>query len=235
MLIQFEDRTSDSPFVERVWRSHSEAAGTFSSMAACHWEIVVAKHEGRTSLIVRGPETRATTADCPAEGEWLAIRFKLGTYMPLLSPSELRDRNDVVLPDASTNSFWLNSSAWEYPDFENAETFVKRLVNRGLIVADPLVSSMINERTRTASTRTSQRRFQRVTGMSRTGIEQIQRARRATLLLKEGHSIPDVVFSAGYYDQAHLTRSLNRFVGQTPREIARGERQLSFLYNTDLS
>ena len=29
MFIIFEDRLSDSPFVERVWRCHSERAGTF--------------------------------------------------------------------------------------------------------------------------------------------------------------------------------------------------------------
>jgi AraC-like DNA-binding protein len=44
--------------------------------------------------------------------------------------------------------------------------------------------------------------------------------------------ILDVVFAEGYFDQAHLTRSLKRLVGQTPGQIVRGERQLSFLYNT---
>ena len=41
----------------------------------------------------------------------------------------------------------------------------------------------------------------------------------------------DVAYEAGYYDQAHLTRSLQRFIGQTPAGIARGEQQLSLLYN----
>ena len=83
MFIIFDDRPSDSPFIERVWRSHSERAGTFHSIAACHWEMVVTRHQGKTSLTVRGPETKATSADCPAQGEWFAIRFKLGTFMPL--------------------------------------------------------------------------------------------------------------------------------------------------------
>ena len=73
MLITFEDRPSDSPFVERVWRSHSERAGVFHSIAASHWNIVVTRLEGRTSLTVRGPETKATMADCPAHGEWFGI------------------------------------------------------------------------------------------------------------------------------------------------------------------
>jgi len=32
MLLNFEDRPSDSPFVERIWRPRRERAGTFSSI-----------------------------------------------------------------------------------------------------------------------------------------------------------------------------------------------------------
>jgi hypothetical protein len=46
-------------------------------------------------------------------------------------------------------------------------------------------------------------------------------------------SIVDVVQLAGYFDQAHLTRSLNHFIGQTPARILQGARQLSFLYKTE--
>ena len=140
MLLVFDDRPSDSPFVERIWRSHSERAGTFHSIAACHWEMVVTRHEGKTSLTVRGPETRATMADCPAYGEWFAIRFELGTFMPLLRPGDLRDRNDVTLPGATTRSFWLNGSAWEYPDFENAETLAPA---KGLLLAGGVITALV--------------------------------------------------------------------------------------------
>ena len=232
MFLIFEDRPSDSPFVERVWRSHSERAGTFHSIAACHWEMVVTRHEGRTSLTVRGPETKATTADCPADGEWFAIRFKLGTFMPLLPPGDLRDRNDVTLPDATSRSFWLNGSAWEYPDFENAETFVKRLVHDGLIAVDPSVTAALRGQPQELTVRTAQRHFLRATGLTHSAIRQIERARHATNLLKQGVSILDAVYEAGYYDQAHLTRSLRRLIGQTRHRFIRAEQQLSFLYNT---
>lgn len=233
-FIHFHDRPSDSPFVEKVWTCHSERGGTFSSIAACNWEMVVSKCEGRTSLTVRGPETRATEVECPSEGEWFSVRFKVGTYLNLFPPGALRDKNDVNLPDAATRSFWLNGSAWEYPNFENAETFVDRLMRRGLISFDPLVTDVLNGKTHAMTTRTVQRRFLRTTGLTHATIEQIQRARRATLLLKQGRSILDVVFEIGYYDQAHLTRSLKLFVGQTPTQIVHSEKQLSFLYKTDL-
>ena len=233
MFIMFDDdRPSDSRFVERVWSCHSERAGTFHSIAAFNWEMVVTRHEGRTSLTVRGPETRASTADCPADGEWFAIRFKVGTSMPLLPPGQLRDRNDVMLPDASSRSFWLNGSAWEYPTFDNAETFVKRLVHDGLIVMDPAVTAALTGQPQGRTIRTTQRHFLKTTGVTRSTIRQIERARQATNLLKQGVSILDAVYEAGYYDQAHLTRSLVHFIGQTPGQIIRGEEQLSFLYNT---
>jgi hypothetical protein len=164
----------------------------------------------------------------------LAIRFKLGTFMPLLRPANLKDRNDVTLPDATGRSFWLHGSAWEYPDFENAETFVHRLVNDELVVMDHSVSAALHEQPNLdqLSTRTGQRRFLRATGVTHATVRQIERARHATNLLKRGVSILDVVYQAGYYDQAHLTRSLKRFIGQTPAQIMRSDRQLSFLYNT---
>ncbi len=68
MFIQFEDRPSDSAVVERVFQCHSERAGTFHSMAACNWSMVVTRHLGRTFLTVRGAETQASLADCPADG-----------------------------------------------------------------------------------------------------------------------------------------------------------------------
>jgi transcriptional regulator with XRE-family HTH domain len=82
------------------------------------------------------------------------------------------------------------------------------------------------------SLRTEQRRVLRATGMTPGTIRQIERARRATALLQRGGAIADAAQEAGYFDQAHLTRSLRRFVGQTPAQVARGEAQLSLLYNT---
>jgi AraC-like DNA-binding protein len=232
MFIVFEDRPSDSPFVERVWRCHSERAGNFHSMAACHWEMVVTRLQGKAILTVRGPETKATTVECPAEGEWVAIRFKLGTFMPLLPARNLSDQRDVNLPEATSRSFWLNGSAWEYPDFENAETFVKRLERAGLLAVDPAVSAASHAQWQDLSKRSTERHFQQATGLTQGKIRQIERARRATNLLKDGVSILDTVYQTGYFDQAHLTRSLKHFIGQTPAQIIRGESQLSFLYKT---
>ncbi len=232
MFLIFDDRPSDSSFVERIWRCHSERAGAFLSIASSHWEMVVTRHQGKTTLTVRGPETKATMMDCPAEGAWIGIRFKLGTFMPQLPVSDLRDRRDVNLPGASGRSFWLNGSAWEYPDFENAEQFVSRLAQEGLIARDLTVAAALQGQLKDLSIRSAQRHFLQAAGMTHSTFRQIERARLATNLLRQGVSILDTVHEAGYFDQAHLTRSLKYLIGQTPTKIVREDQQLSFLYKT---
>jgi AraC-like DNA-binding protein len=194
--------------------------------------MVVTRLHGRAFLTVRGPETRATPVDCPPDGDWVGVRFKLGTFWPAFLPGTLRDRRDVTLPGASTRSFWLSGSAWEYPTYENADTFVARLVHKGLIARDPVVETVLDGGRHGVSVRSAQRRFARATGITYAAYRTIERARYATNLLREGVPIIDVVHRAGYFDQPHLTRSLKYLIGQTPLEVARATRQLSFLYKT---
>jgi AraC-like DNA-binding protein len=233
MLFVVSDRMSDSPFVERIWRAHSLRSGTFLSVAATHCEMVVTRHNGRTTLTLRGPETRATPLDCPADAEWVGIRLGPGTFMPRHPTATLIDHRDVTLPEASRRSFWLEGSQWEFPDFENAETFVERLARAGLIAHDPAVAAALRGELASRSMRTLQRRFLRATGMTQSTYRTIERARYAATLLRQGMSIADVVHEAGYYDQPHLTRSLRTLIGETPATIVRAERQLSLLYKTE--
>lgn len=232
MFLHFTERRSASPLVERIWTSRSERAGAFVSVAQCHVELVVSRHRGTTVATLRGPETRATRAECPADGEWTAIRFSLGTYFPAVATSPLCDRSDADLPSGA-RSFTLDGSAWEYPTYENADTFVARLVRRGVIVRDPEVERTVQGLAAATSRRSIQRHFRQATGLSEGLARGIERARRAAVLLRDGVPALDVAFRTGYYDQAHLARSLKRFIGQTPGEIAAARQQLSFLYKTD--
>lgn len=230
-----DERQSDSPFIERVWRSHSEHGGTFLSMADSHWGMVLTKYRGKTTLTVRGPETVASSAYCPADAEFVGIQFKAGVFMPKLPIQSLMDRNDLNLPEASGTSFWLDSAAWQFPDYENADTFIDWLMQAELLVRDPIVSAFFKGQPIEMTLRTVQRRLTKVTGLTSTTTQQIERARNATKLIKQEIPISEVVYQAGYFDQSHLIRSLKRFIGLTPAQIMdknRSER-LSFLYNTD--
>jgi AraC-like DNA-binding protein len=221
MNLIFEERLSDAPFVEKVWRTQSERAGSFISTAENHWEMVVTRYRGKTTFTVRGPETKATPADCPADAEFLGIVFKHGAFMPHFPPIKQADRNDATLPEATSQSFWLNGSAWQFPNFENVDTFVARLVREELLVHDPVVEAVLQNRPPDMSLRSVQRRFLNATGLTRGAFDQIERARQAVTLLGQGLSIADAVYHAGYADQPHLTRSLKHFIGQTPAQILR--------------
>jgi hypothetical protein len=212
-------RYADSPLVERVWHCHSDNGGSFISEAKSNWEIVVSKYPHETVVTIHGPETLATPADAPSNAEFIGIIFKAGVFMPKFPVSSVMDRHDLNLPQAGSNSFWLESSAWELPTFQNAESFVNRLVREGLLVHDPLVEVVLREQPALLSRRTIQRRFLRATGLTYNKMYQIQRARYATALLEQGVPILDTVEQAGYTDQSHLTRALRHFMGQTPAQI----------------
>ena len=234
MFLNFDDRSSDSPFVERIWCSRSERTGTLRSIAMSHWEIVVTRHKGKAFFTVRGPESKATPLQVSSVGaEWFGIRFKVGTIMPHLPASKLVD-GDMNLPDASSKSFWLQGAAWEFPTYDNADTFVNRLVREGLLIRDPIVENALQGKSPDVSIRTARRHFLRTTGLTQSTIRQIERARYATILLQEGKSILETVYEAGYSDQPHLTKSLKYFMGKTPAQIMGKDEpeQLSFLYKT---
>jgi len=121
----------------------------------------------------------------------------------------------------ASNSFWLHGSAWQFPDYENVDTFVNRLAAEEVLVHDPLVIDALHFPPPELSPRTVRHRFLRATGLTQGQIRQFERAQRAAELLQLGTSILDTVFGAGYSDQPHLTRSLKRWIGHTPGQLSR--------------
>jgi Helix-turn-helix domain len=217
-LFELERRPSCSPFVEETWHTRNDPAGWFISVAASHWEMVVTRRRGAAQLTVRGPETRATIVPIPEDAEFFGIEFSLGAFMPSLPPRRLLD-GALTFPPATATSFWLDGWAWEVPGPDNADVFVDRLVHTGLLIRDPIASAAVERDVTGLSDRSVQRRVARATGLTRGAIRQMRRAERALGLLARGESAAEVAGRAGYADQAHLTRSLKRFFGQTPTEI----------------
>ena len=154
-------------------------------------------------------------------------------YLPLLPPERLVD-GQIDLPVVSRNAFWFSGSTWQLPNYENADTCIDWLARQGLLVYDPVVDAALQGPSKGCDPRTAQRHFRRSTGLTQSTTWHIERARYATSLLQEGVSILDTVLEAGYFDQPHLTRSLRRYIGQTPAQIREQSRpeQLSFLYKT---
>jgi hypothetical protein len=231
-LFTFDEKEAASPFVSLLWQTRSESEGTFMSVAGTQWEIVVARLGSGTSITFRGPETRATPAAFPADAEFFGIRFGLGTFMPSLGMARMADRS-LDPPLRSDTSFWFDGEEWELPQAHNTDVFVEHLERAGLLVHDPVASAALDDGSADhaqaprrvldrLSTRTIERRVRQATGLTRGTIRQIRRADRAVELLSSGVPTADVVERAGYADQPHLTRSLQRFVGQTPTRVAAG-------------
>ncbi|MGP4096867.1 helix-turn-helix domain-containing protein [Nonomuraea sp. KM90] len=233
MGLEVESRPSDSPYVERVWRSRSEHVDQMTSIAAAGWDLVFWEHRGQVSVAVHGPETKAATAPVPEDATFFGITFSLGTTMPHLPVSRLV--NDTAeIPDATRRSFWLKGSSWDVPGYDDAEAFVRRMAREEVLVRDPIVAAVLGEAPPDVSERTVQRRFLAATGLTQGAIRQIDRARQAAVLIQEGVPVHDVIHRLGYFDQPHLARSLTRFVGRTATQL--GDRAapmpLSLLYKT---
>lgn len=215
-----EGRKSDSAYIDTVWRGITGSDYRAVCPADEHWNLFFSRYKGETRIAVEGPLTQAKHKSHPEGVEFLVIRFKLGAFLPNIPITSLLD-GDAILPGASNHSFWLDSMTWALPSFENAETFVASMVRTGLLISEPVIAIALTQGEEHYSTRTVRRRFLKATGLTPMSIRQIERARRAATLLQNGVPILDAVYEAGYSDQPHMTRSLRRFTGQTPAQLAR--------------
>ena len=220
MTLLFEERSSDSPYIETITRGWTVSDGSTIRPAEIHWHMVFTRHSGAMYPLYVGPLTTSGTVSWGEGGEILWIEFKLGTFMPHLPVRDFLDV-ETSLPDAASNSFWLKGSTWQFPDFENVETFIERLVREEILVSDPVVAAALQDQPPDISLRTVRHRFLQSTGLTQSHIRQFERAQRAEALLKQGTSILDTVHELGYFDQPHLTRTLKQFIGHTPAQIVR--------------
>ena len=218
-VFSFQRRRAESPLVEQVWQTRSEPEESFISAAVSNWEIVVTRQGSTAQLTVLGPETSATAATIPEDATFFGIQFSLGTFMPRLPPGQLVDRALTLTP-AGRTSFWLDGSRLAIPTPDDVDALVAKLVRAGTLAHDPLVPAAMAGTAVGLSARSIQRRVSRATGLTPGAIRQIRRAQAAVELLGDGITPPDAAYRAGYSDQPHLTRSLKRFVGHTPAEIA---------------
>jgi helix-turn-helix protein len=216
----YEERLSDSPYVQTVMQGRTAGNGCTIRPAECSWHMVLVKLNGNVQLVVTGPLTTAGALSYIEGVELLWIKFKIGAFMPHLPTRNLLDK-ETALPAATSQRFWLKGSAWQFPDYENADTFVNRLIREEVLVCDPVVKAVLQDEPQPVASRTVRHRFLRATGLTQSHIRQVERAQRAETLLQQGVPILDVVYELGYFDQPHLTRSLKQWVGHTPAEIIR--------------
>lgn len=220
MTIIAEDRLSDSPYIEMVSQGYTAGDGSTIRPSEIHWHMVFTRYEGRLIPYVVGPLTSSGVVSWTGGAEIIWVKFKLGTFMPHMLNRNILNM-ETILPGASSKAFWLKGSAWQFPAYDNVETFVDWLARDGVLVRDPVVNAALQDELPDMASRTLRHRFQRATGLTQTHIRQFERARQAEALLKQDMPILDVAYQLGYFDQPHLTRSLKQFIGHTPAQIIR--------------
>ncbi|MFP3467429.1 helix-turn-helix domain-containing protein [Leifsonia sp. SIMBA_070] len=232
MAIETTHRESDSRYVSRVWTGRIEGAARMTSIATSTSELVFWSDAGVPRVSVRGPETAASTADIVGDSETFGITLAHGTSMAPLPNSALID-NQWDSPNVTARGFVLAGEEFEVPGVDDAEALVDRLVRAGILVRDPMVEDVVWGGIARVGTRSVQRRVAAATGLTQGAIRQIERARLAAALLEEGTPALEVVHRCGYFDQPHLARSLQRFIGRTATQLQRPDASahpLSLLY-----
>lgn len=215
----YEDRVSGSALVESIWHTIAEEPGRYLAVADASWDFLLVTEGGQTRIHVAGAATAVAPITYTAGTEYIGIRMRVGAYMPRWPASDLVDSMHL-LQRAGRDTFWLQDESLPLPDYDNVEPFIERLARQGLVTQDPVIAAYL-EGASPGSLRSLQRRFLRATGMSPSYHQIIERARKAQDMLLKGQSILDTVFELGYTDQPHLTKSLKRYLGQTPGQLAR--------------
>ncbi|MBI1259642.1 MAG: helix-turn-helix domain-containing protein [Chloroflexi bacterium] len=220
MIVIPDERRVESPYIEWVAHGYTAADGFEMRPAGYHWHLIFTRDRGVVRSLVVGTLEEARPLAYTAGAESLWIRFKVGTFMPFLPAPALLNR-EITLPESGRTHFWLQDKVWEIPNYENVEIFVAQLARAGAVTHDPLIEAGLRDELVDTSERTVRYRFQHSTGLRQNSIRQMKRAERARELLYEGNSIIHTAQELGYADQPHLTRSLKRLLGYTPRELLR--------------
>jgi AraC-like DNA-binding protein len=212
---------ADSPLVAKVRRVRYITDAHEVALPDGSWDLLfVRRGDGPMMVIQTGQIAAPLDVHSQAGDEMLTIAFKPEVYMPRL-PGRLTFSQGVVCPVEADRSFWIGPERFEVPSFDNVEHLVAALARKGVLERDPVVSRALQGAHQRLDERSIQRHFADVTGLGLKAFQQIARAHEAAQLLRDGQAAAQVAAELAFTDQAHLTHSLKRFLGQTPRQIAK--------------
>lgn len=210
----YRQHPSVLPFVNCLWWIRVDEAGEWGDVARETWGLAfIRRIDGTMAAELVGPSYRHVTFGGDVGDEYWGADFHPHVTMRGVDKPALTGKF-VRLPVAD-GQFWVGNDAYPIPGFAELEGFLAGLGRQGIISSQ--AHAIVHQAT--VSRRSNQRYYRQTVGLSRRQSEQIKRAEQAASLLRTGMSPAEVAAEAGYADQAHLTRSLKKFLGRTPARL----------------
>jgi helix-turn-helix protein len=215
MTFEYEEKASQSRFVDVIWRTHDTSDGTYLAAADACWDMVFIRSVHGNRALLSGPSSTITPVPYRAGNRNVGIRFHRGTFLTHVPASAMVDTTES-LPMPAEETFLLAGLEFPLPTYQTVDEFVADLERLDLLSDDAVAMAALRGDEPETSTRSVQRHVSTATGLSANRIRQIVRAREAAERLMQGDQILDVAHDLGYSDQAHLTRDVKRLTGFTP-------------------
>lgn len=213
MTQKHTSRTSTSPLIDRVWHSENIEDGTYVATPDCAWDLLaLTLSDGTRAMMLAGQQTKYLDVPYTANTSAVVISFAASAYLAGFKGDELVDAT-IMLPSDDEGRFILLGHAFEFPEYETAEQLVASMVGAGILKQDDVVASVLEGHPQAMSSRTIQRHFHKVTGISRKTLDKIRRAQDAVKMLQAGTATAEVAAEVGYTDQSHLTKDLKKIMG----------------------
>lgn len=215
MGFTYEEKRSQSPLADTIWRTEDLTDGVYIASADARWDMIFTRsHDGKTKVLLCGPSFKAAQVPYSPGNNHIGICYKpwaIFTDIPITTMLNVT----IALPMPSDATFVMQGITWKMPTYENVDQFVAEQEKRGLLKAAPIIRDVLENKPVDMSLRSVQRHFVKTIGMSPRRVRQINSARKAVKLLQQGNTLSEVAYELDYADLPHMTRMLRRFTGYT--------------------
>ena len=215
MGFTYEEKLSQSPLVDFIWRTEDLTDGVYVASADARWDMIFTRsHDGKTKVLLCGPSFKTAQVPYSPGNKHIGICYKpwaIFVDIPITTMLNVTK----ALPMPSDDTFVMQGVTWNVPTYENVDQFVAQQEKRGLLKTDPIIRDALENKPVDMSLRSVQRHFVKTIGMSPRRVRQINSARQAVKLLQQGNTLSEVAYELGYADLPHMTRMLRRFTGYT--------------------
>jgi hypothetical protein len=210
-----EEKLSQSPLVDFLWRSENPTDGVYVASADASWDMIFTRtRDGKTKVLLCWPAFKTAQVPYFSGDRHIGICYKPWAIFTGI-PKTTRLNGGELLPMPSKDTFILQGITWKFPTYENLDEFVAGLEKQGCLKGDPIIRDVLEDRPVDMSLRSIQRYFIKNIGMSPRRVRQINSARTAVKLLRQGRTLSEVAYELHYADLPHMTRMLRRYTGYT--------------------